>query len=778
MRHIIKIARVELKVLFCSPIAWFLLMIFIVQTTITYMSILEQFVNTMEYTGAIYDATYSLFVENGGSPSTYMSMLRNLFLYIPLLTMGFISREFSSGSIKLLFSSPIKNYHIILGKFCAVIAYALLLILILFLFSIHASTIIENFDWGLIPVSLLGIFLTACTYGAIGVFMSSLTSYQIVAALSTFIFLSILTYVGQLWQTVGFVREITYWLSINGRAENFTLGLLCTEDIIYFITVTVFFLMLAIMRLSNRRIKRSPLIICSRYAFLFICVILVAYLSSRPILTGYYDATRFERNTLTKESQEIMSKLEEKITITTYVNIFDNSNIIWRTSPAQEIADMKGLMGQYQRFKKDIKMNFVYYYSTKGSEYPKLRKKFKDETDEELVDRVIKMYDISKKKLLTEDQVLELEDLYKENFKTIKIAKTESGKKGYIRYFNDNEIGPSEREVSASFKRMINDIIFPKVAFLSGHGERSIINNGDRNYRNFTSKNIRSSLYNQGFDVTQIDLNKLIPEDVNILVIADIQKEFTNIENANFQEYIERGGNLFILGEPARYDLTNNIIRKFGVTLREGRIVAPIKTKHRADLIITRPTQASSKFSYFFERINRISYIKFGFPSVAALEFQENDEYIITPLVSSMQNRISWVEIETHLFDEVDPTLNTDVGEKEENNIPIMLALERKINNKNQKIIISGDADCVSSQEIKKNAHDGYYTRNGELIFGLFNWLSDNNAPVDTHRPRPIDNSINIKIKDLNFLNILFKWVIPLFVLLLSIIINYRRRIK
>ena len=66
--------------------------------------------------------TMSIF---SGLRGLFESIQRNLYFYVPLLTMGLMSREFGSGSIKLLYSSPITNTQIVLGKFLAMMVYGL-----------------------------------------------------------------------------------------------------------------------------------------------------------------------------------------------------------------------------------------------------------------------------------------------------------------------------------------------------------------------------------------------------------------------------------------------------------------------------------------------------------------------------------------------------------------------------------------------------------------------------------------------------------------------------
>ena len=134
MRAIYKIAKTELQMLFYSPIAWLLLLCFVFQTVFFYTGMLESFVLDVENSGRTYWCSLRLFIRGyGGSSGLWPSVVNILYLYIPLLTMGVISKELSSGSIKLLYSSPISTTHIVLGKFLAMVVYAFLLTLILFI---------------------------------------------------------------------------------------------------------------------------------------------------------------------------------------------------------------------------------------------------------------------------------------------------------------------------------------------------------------------------------------------------------------------------------------------------------------------------------------------------------------------------------------------------------------------------------------------------------------------------------------------------------------------
>lgn len=90
-------------------------------------------------------------------------------------------------------------------------------------------------------------------------------------------------------------------------------------------------------------------------------VVVVAFVSSRPALIGYYDATHTKLNTLTPVSQEIIEKVEGGMTITSYVNVLDRHYLRYRY-PDFIMANQR-YFRQYTRFKPEIKLKTVYYYA-------------------------------------------------------------------------------------------------------------------------------------------------------------------------------------------------------------------------------------------------------------------------------------------------------------------------------------------------------------------------------------------------------------------------------
>jgi ABC-2 type transport system permease protein len=289
MKTTLKIAKTELQVLFYSPVAWLVLMIFTFQIGYLFSASYSGMVQLQSMKIDLINATESLFSSAWGG--IYPKVQSYLYLYMPLLTMSIMSREYSSGSIKLLYSSPITNSQIILGKYIALLLFGLVLTLSVSILVIFTMGTVVNADIGPMLTGLLGLFLLLSAYAAVGLFMSSLTSYNIVAAIGTLCVFAMMNFARGLWQDIPFVREITYWLAINGRADTFIAGLITTEDILYFILVNVLFVSYCIFRLQAIRKKQSTGKNLLKFGGITLAVFFIGYLTTLPFIKLYYDST-------------------------------------------------------------------------------------------------------------------------------------------------------------------------------------------------------------------------------------------------------------------------------------------------------------------------------------------------------------------------------------------------------------------------------------------------------------------------------------------------------
>ena len=487
MRTIIRITKSELRVLFFSPIAWLILIVFSFQVGMAYCDVLAQQLQSMELGYRTPAVTSSLFA---GYTGIFSGLLDNLYLYIPLFTMGLMSRELSSGSIKLLYSSPVSNLQIILGKYLAVVVYALLLCAILLGPVISTCFSIKAPDVPMMFTGILGVFLTILAYGSIGLFMSTITKYQVVAVVGTLAILAILNFIGGVGQEYDFVRDITYWLSISGRAKVFTNGMISTKDSLYFVLVIFMFLGLSVIKLQGERLRLSKWNTSLKYGIVLLIMLSLGYISSLPGFIAYYDSTATKANTLTEESQEILKKLKGDLKITTYVNYLDETYD--RGAPRNRIYDLAEFE-QYLRFKPEIELEYVYYY---GKGYlPYAKAAYDTMTLEQVVEDKCKYSGRDPKSFLSLDEVLKMDDISGENGRFVRVITAANGKKAFLRIYKDNHVYPYESQISTALKTLLQEA--PMVGFVTGHKERSGMDMGEKGYGTFASnKTFRYSLEN------------------------------------------------------------------------------------------------------------------------------------------------------------------------------------------------------------------------------------------------------------------------------------------
>lgn len=763
MKTTLKIAKTELQVLFYSPVAWLVLMIFTFQIGYLFSASYAGMVQLQSMKIDLVNATESLFSSAWGG--IYPKVQSYLYLYMPLLTMSIMSREYSSGSIKLLYSSPITNSQIILGKYIALLLFGLVLTLSVSILVIFTMSTVVNADIGPMMTGLLGLFLLLSAYAAVGLFMSSLTSYNIVAAIGTLCVFAMMNFARGLWQDIPFVREITYWLAINGRADTFIAGLITTEDILYFILVNVLFVSYSIFRLQAIRKKQSIGKNLLKFGGITFAVFFVGYLTTLPFIKLYYDSTYRKSNTLRPSSQAIMGKLNGGFKITTYVNMLDGNSFIGL--PSSYKSDV-GSFEKYIRFKPEIEMEYVYYYHQ--TENPILDRQFPKLDAEQRLDTLRKFnkwnFDI-----LPYEAIKKQVDLSSENYRFVRVLERENGRKTFLRVYDDMQRVPFESEISAAIKRLVMDEL-PVVGFVSGHGERNSNSTQDRGYKTITQeKTFRYSMINQGFDFKEIDLSKPVPENINILIIAEPRQAYNDRELSNLHSYIASGRNMMLAGEPGQEAIFNRIASPLGVTLEPGVLVKQQEAL-QPDLLTLKPTKAGEDFSYYLQPMTRREEV-ITMAGTAGILVSPQSPFQSKVLFAS-DTTGTWNELENLNFIDSRPLLNTGSGEREGSR-PTVVALSRKVGKTEQKVLVTGDADWISNSElfIKRNQVNA---SNFSLVSAAFSWLSDGEVPVDMRLPDSIDKSLRIGESSWTYIELLIKYIIPLGMLGAGIIIWIRRR--
>jgi ABC-2 type transport system permease protein len=233
MRNIFVIAERELKTYFISPIAYVVLTIF------TFFS------------GAI----FSFFLSNMVESATMRAMqaAQSGQLPEPMITMALFSEEKKRGTMELLLTAPITDAQVVLGKFLAASVFYILLlsttlvhVAVLYIYSDPAS--------GPIFAAYLGILLYGLAILAIGMFLSSLTENQIVAAIMSFSAVLLLWLIDVFSRSAqGATKAILSYLSIIEHLNDFLIGVISTSHIIFYLSLMLVGLFLTYRSLDSLR---------------------------------------------------------------------------------------------------------------------------------------------------------------------------------------------------------------------------------------------------------------------------------------------------------------------------------------------------------------------------------------------------------------------------------------------------------------------------------------------------------------------------------------------
>jgi ABC-2 type transport system permease protein len=710
------------------------------------------------------DLTFTAFP---GVSGLFAKITETLYLYIPLLSMGLMSRETSSGSIKLLLSSPVKISEIILGKYLAIVTYGFLLILILAVYSLIGAIAIKDADITLILSGLIGLFLLTCTYAAIGLFMSSLTSYQVVAAISTLAVFAVLRFVGGIGQEINFVRDLTYFLSISGRADDMLKGLITTKDVLYFIIIIVLFISLCILRLQAGREAKPWGVQVGKYVVLIVISLMLGYISSRPSLIGYLDMTATKSRTLTKNSQDVAKMINGPLTITTYVNLLDQD--IYSGLPAARNGDLD-MFADYRRFIPGLTMKYVYYYDATDLQNNRnmiYQGNIKGLSIKQVAEKVADNMGLDLDDFMPPAQIRKIIDLSKENNAFVRVLDYK-GKTSKLRLYNEMKRFPEEAEITAAIKRLVVSV--PKIGFITGNNERSLDKTGDRNYQMIINdRTARQSLINQGFDAENIDINsQAIPDDIKVLVLADPTIPLTGEALQKINKYIDDGGNMIITAEPGRQQILNPLLSYVGVQLMDGMLVVPSKNE-TPDMVYATIADQAVEIDPIFGRLQHSNSFV-AMQGVTAIAFEQQRKFHINTLLESTPS--GWNKTRKTDLTSTEVIYDAVAGDKK-GSFPVAAALSRIVNSRRQKIIVSGDADFMSNLALK--APKGYNLTYGQ---SLFKWFCNGEFPVDVKRIVTTDDTLHIKRKQLSTFKLIFLGIVPALIVALGAFILISRKRK
>ncbi|WZL79661.1 ABC transporter permease [Eubacteriales bacterium mix99] len=246
----------------------------------------------------------------GMSPQ-YNGVLSNItfvfMLIVPILTMRLLAEEARQKTDQLLLTSPISLSRIVLGKFLGAVSVLFLTLVITLIYPVILSTM-GSVNWPEVIGGYVGFFLFGCSLIAVGLFVSSITDNQVIAAVVTFTVLLLIWFIDTIAQGLptdrtsgiiftciliaavavifymaaknwivsggivaagligvfvgyrmkpaafdGLIAKVLNWFSLLSRYDDFSMGVLNLSPIIYYISFSGIFLFLTVRMLEKKR---------------------------------------------------------------------------------------------------------------------------------------------------------------------------------------------------------------------------------------------------------------------------------------------------------------------------------------------------------------------------------------------------------------------------------------------------------------------------------------------------------------------------------------------
>ena len=216
----------------------------------------------------------------------------------------------------------------------------------------------------------------------------------------------------------------------------------------------------------------------------------------------------------------------------------------------------------------------------------------------------------------------------------------------------------------------------------------------------------------------------------------------------------------------------NKLVASLGVKFEEGVVVNKNEYTSPTVLVGFFTPEAAKKYPTY-EKLQKYDYVV-ALPTTQAIDYSGVKDFEVTPVLVSDQD--AWIEKETTDFVVGEFEYNPEAGEKKGVHA-VLVTLSRKVGDKEQRIVISGDADVVANEALTSQ-FTGISASNYSIINGSFRWLSNEQFPVDTRRADYIDTSLRLPKGCRSWVNWGSMCVFPLLICMLGIVVIFRRKRK
>lgn len=467
-------------------------------------------------------------LEKGLWEFVFHDMRFVLMLLVPVLTARSFAEEKKLGTLDLLWTYPVPEGSVLLGKFLAVVTVLLVVLALTLLYPLALSWYHTGVNWPPLVAGYLGLFLLGLVFISVGLFLSALTDSQAIAAMGA---LGVLVLFWSLTWNEQAVNEVLInfllQISLFDRFSNFARGAIDSQEITFFLIFVVFFLVLTWQALRSRRwrgkgefaslstffatpSRRQWGIVGVVDALLLVGLIGLQALSIRH--NQRWDLTPNKHLSLSPQTHDVLRNLEQDAQVTLFFG---------------------GSPDAYQTF-------------------------------DDLFKRYASASPHFRYQILYRDRNQGLAQEY---------GATHYGT-AIVEYNGQRKLLPVATE------QLITQALFQflhgqkkKVYFVGGHGEKDPHSNDpSQGY-----SEAAAALTNENFTVEALQLGRGagVPNDAALVIVSGPHADLLPEELAALEAYVQKGGHLLLMIDPLSAPNLTTMLAKYGIKLTEDLVYDP-----------------------------------------------------------------------------------------------------------------------------------------------------------------------------------------------------------
>ncbi len=197
---------------------------------------------------------YNLYMGTTDMSMVFQALFSVLMFIVPILTMRLLSEDKRQKTDQALLTAPVRLSSIVVGKFLAAFLIFAIGVAMTLVYAVVMSAFAQP-DWIMVLGNVLGLLLLGAALISIGLFISSLTENQVVAAVGSFAIMMIIMMLDGVISAISWewLTAIMNIISFSTRYTDFTNGIFDISNVLFFISVAVIFNFLTVRVLEKKR---------------------------------------------------------------------------------------------------------------------------------------------------------------------------------------------------------------------------------------------------------------------------------------------------------------------------------------------------------------------------------------------------------------------------------------------------------------------------------------------------------------------------------------------